>query len=1811
VAKIELPIRSFIESFMRQAFPERDFSRGSGINDLVVKAFSVLLQPFRHELDVVKVNQGLSNYLYMRQEDLDALAANWGKFRQTGARIEGVVRLFFNAAADYSLAYLEFVDDAGSIYNLTEPVAITVSDLVANRLGNGSFYFDVRVRSTGIGDRYVVPAGSIRTVRGGPTALFSCDNPDDFQVTSPNESNLDVVNSMYRNIGMRNLVSRSSIRAPLLDEFSNLLDVYVAGTDHPKMYRDLVTVDVNAVPVQLHLGGTVDVWCNTNAASQRDVTLTYLPTTRRIAMVSADQAEAGELAYAFSRGLLSAEGMFISPDDADIDIDESFTITFDSTGISESAFVTADQADRVWPLAAKDMVGGTDLIFLPCRGINAAGTQSIYALDPVGPNISRTPVAVGDVVSTSLHGRRRITAKAGRVMELSPVEDLKSVYTPSVTVGAGERRVPSIGVHSSAVINDHVRINTGAAAGQYTVLAKNTDEVYLGRPVAGGEVEEIDDLGGGVYKWLYRGTESAPATVLFTGQAVDEVIVNVSVTEVYFPTGFDISPSGADVQEGDRITLAGVDPGVDGTYTIAEVNTSLARHFVVLNTLLVNVAAPAPGTAEVERPAAYFPAALPPEVDSATFFVYLGTDNGHDQTAARWARITEVNRLTTTAELTVVGAALGAPTECQIIGGLAGALTPADKLSLETSLPSHAPSTSVLDDLSVSTFYVSTLAADFAAGTQVISSIGIGQLAQPGDLVVFTGGLSLDEPQLLSTGGDGTKITAFVSSVISPDEVRIASPFSFTIPAGTDFSVTRNRVACGSCTVLSVNAPSKAVTLSAFSRGVGDAAAMALRTSRDVMPLTIASISVHDAHARVVFVGSPVLSNLKLSDLLVIADLGDPTYDGSYRIISIDPSTFSMVIEASFAAPYAGVGLTADATRIEVNEIVSSTAGSVRTLTFAPPKRIFKLTMSSDLYGALTSADIGKTVEQRVGNLTYRGTLHAFDNNTRVWEVQPAILSSDVFSTAVTTLGNLGGFEATQPLGASTDIYFPVATDLSGLLPGDRLTVTGGTLIDGVHFVSYVSPANHYVRVTGNLAPISGPGPYGAVAAARPNYVTVFGAGTKTYPTSIDTNAGAGFARGYVAPTSADLGKIVRQGSNTGVLDGFSAAPGVYEWYVKPVADTDTFASLTDSVFIANSPSSPVPTDPQGLLLRPASLPALDLSSVTLVTADTPAYTTGDVLDIIPRFSHEAAMIEGSTIRVFPGTVDFVAAGVTAGMQLLSMIGDNLGTYDITEVAADKLVLSSDLADEAVRIANAPAPQNLPVPSGGLNLTSGPAITVAGSSIGMWGGYGRVLRIEGGGRVYNLPLLSPPANDTVQPAYGIPVVLSAGTRWTWEIIESFSADFWIVDPALLEGYRIYRPPMPGTALLTRTTGVTSISTNVFRDNQVDFRGVIGAAEMQGELLLYLDSGTDANVEPYIITAVTSPTTLLISGFNFSASESDVQYRVVYKKAITKHEGWYRGTITSASTIKLEVPANTDVRRNATLCNVYVIVEPLSFGAPVAPWAPVRLTGSYDPASGVVTVDTAATEAESSSVVWSSGVGFIDGALFDLVRVTLRTIDRNQLTSADGSVVNTYNYYSKSKFFTLPVVRVQSVQLLDRETLAPVRDLPYNFIVSDPGLRYSAKETNVVEVLDADAVHEPIRINYVADSSIKDIDAYLNNPDTRVLGQNVLAKRMETISVDINVSVRSEQPSSSIAVAVSSYINSLRSTRRLTKVEIVKYLLDQNMISYVDLESMVMNIRYHEADGTTTLASDVSEYFGSDVACYLAGNITILKLTTGL
>lgn len=1575
MAKLELPVRTFVEDFVRRAFPSYDWGRGSAINDLVIKPMAVLLQPLRHEIDVIKIGQSINNYQFMRRDDLDLLAANWGKFRQRGSKSIGFVRVYFDTAADYRFTYLEFFALDGTTFILTTPVSISATDLIARRRMDNTFYYDVEVQSIGVGNRYALPAGSIVGIRNAPPGIVRVENVEDFRVTAPDESNYDVVNTMFKSLGMRNLVSRASLRAPLLDNFAGILDLFITGSDHSKMLRDLKTVEISGNSVTLHLGGMSDIWLNTTALVQRKVTISYLPALGKFRLVSDSQAQNNELIYAFPQSLVSIEGRFSAPDYNLEDLDESVGIFFDIAGLPTKTFVLEQKFEGMYQLGIQDLIAGLDLVALPTlnNGGNAEGEgemQTMYLTDLLGVNFANTPVQVGDLilvadatledssVQNRLYKFRKIMAKSGRVLKVGPpsISTGSMVFdnlNNSINIGIGGRFIPYPTNYSyAASVNDLALIPSNSCAGYYRILATTNTGFYLGNVISQGLLTYISHA-------------------------------TVDTDELY-------------------------------TYR--------------------------------------YTSPLPPSVDSSCW-IYRGVDGAYNQDVAKWFKIKSIERSGSYTTITTVNG-FTSNEQISVVQCLRNSLPNMTPIYFER--PADAAFGRSMREVFGSqampaaantghTLYVS-VSDKVPAGQTTFNGVGLGVVASVGDLLVFEGGFIKDEHKSI-TGGDGSKFTVVIDSVDSEDSVTFRPILPFDIPANTRYALMRNHKHVGEAEVTEVNTTENTITLDAWPLGLGDGTGMILRRE--------------------------------------------------------------------------------DSGGILQYVVTRGTAGKIRELKFNPPVKAITLTMSSTGYVTLGLDDIGSTVTQEVNGDVFAGVLERFDNATREWTIVPNDPTADLFQVSAVS---------------------PVLVEDS---PATGFPTSASQLVDSKYF----------------------------------------------------------------NPDEADKGRLVRQGTYVGVLDSVSS-DGSYVWTIKPLSDNDLFDITDEEVptFVDYGTGVPAETKGWGTLREPATNPVINRGDVVLTLDESPtALNVGDQIKIFSRFGLGGGYFNGKTFKVLNDTDWHTApfSEVRDADLLCPLLGNNFDTYDVVKRNEFSLEVLSFQDPEFVRIVNAPGLQPFPTEQGTLNARD-TIVAINDSNMGMWAQHGRILILSTTDAKYYLAINGPAGEHSLELLDPIPVTIYPPVEY--EIVEGFNTPYFTIEEEHFMPYRIIRPPELGDVIFTGRAGNVNAGAPVFFDSTVNFASVLQGADFDAEdYQLFIDSGPDASTLPVLITDISSSMTL-VTNKTFSATSTDIQYHIVRRNYARNREFWHEGIIVDGTNIELtDVDTDWDFARNNTYYEWEFVVQPHPTNSTIDSkytWAVPQLTGTYNKGTRTLTVNDAVGTVRSTDLgIFSVPGGFPEELFGQKCRVLMRLTDRASVHYLGGSALNTFNYYLRD-FFTLPVVRINSVQQLNPQSMQPVKDLNYRLVVNDSGLRYSSQENNSIEILAPDleeALLQPIQVDYTSDLSIDAANQYLNAEDVRVLNSNQLAKRMETVSIDISILVRSELSEAALIEKVSLFVNTSKSTEPLSKDKLIRYLYQNNAVSYIDVSSLKLSGQYDQCDGEVITYSDVNEIFGADTACYLARSISVARL----
>ena len=239
-SRFNLPVEEFTLQILRERFPELDFRRGSVLYQVVVKPLAIMFQPFRDRLSVLRRNQSLRFYQYMRDTELDKLVANFFIERQPAGTASGTARIYFAQADNRVIPSNAVVSTADGLqYRAVTALSITAGEMSLNQ-EEGLFFIDVPVVAAASGSDYNIDEGSLFSVSNISDAI-RVNNKAPFSAGRNVESNVELVRRTKDSLATRTLTSRNSIFTVLNEAFPSLiLSQEVIGYGDAEMLRDVV-----------------------------------------------------------------------------------------------------------------------------------------------------------------------------------------------------------------------------------------------------------------------------------------------------------------------------------------------------------------------------------------------------------------------------------------------------------------------------------------------------------------------------------------------------------------------------------------------------------------------------------------------------------------------------------------------------------------------------------------------------------------------------------------------------------------------------------------------------------------------------------------------------------------------------------------------------------------------------------------------------------------------------------------------------------------------------------------------------------------------------------------------------------------------------------------------------------------------------------------------------------------------------------------------------------------------------------------------------------------------------------------------------------------------------------------------------------------------------------------------------------------------------------------------------------------------------------------------------------------------------------
>lgn len=233
-------IPTFLKDRMTQEYPELVADGGGVLVDTLLKPLQLILEPFKREIELVRLGQSVTNASLMGDDEADALGANWFLARNEGSFSGGTVRIYFNAPTTTRITPDKRVfSKSGLSFFPTESFFITSAQMLFNR--QGALYFvDITVRAEQQGDEYNVDKDEIIGIED-VAGVVKTTNLAAFTSGAPRQTNEDYLGSFDTVLTERSLVTRRGITTRVPSLFESVRALAVVGAGEQGMNRDILT----------------------------------------------------------------------------------------------------------------------------------------------------------------------------------------------------------------------------------------------------------------------------------------------------------------------------------------------------------------------------------------------------------------------------------------------------------------------------------------------------------------------------------------------------------------------------------------------------------------------------------------------------------------------------------------------------------------------------------------------------------------------------------------------------------------------------------------------------------------------------------------------------------------------------------------------------------------------------------------------------------------------------------------------------------------------------------------------------------------------------------------------------------------------------------------------------------------------------------------------------------------------------------------------------------------------------------------------------------------------------------------------------------------------------------------------------------------------------------------------------------------------------------------------------------------------------------------------------------------------------------
>lgn len=558
----DLDIANFIQTRIRQAFPDLDIQEVDALTDTVVDPMRVLIEPLVREVKLARVRSDLRNYERMSDDEVDALLANYFESRQAGGFAIGTIRVYYASAQSVSFSQTNVaISKNGLRYIPTVPQSITSDEMFLNRDGS-EYYVDVNYIAEARGDQYNIDVDQIVNISNLPAAT-RVRNLRKFRDGVRRETTAEFVSRTQQSLSDKTLTVERGIARVLAETFPDMRRLFVVGYKDPEMERDIITGgSLSAVlpndSYGAYYGGGTAVSDLTSASTTHVASLVDANLVARLGPVGTDPVN-----------------WYVSLIYLDFG---ATTITAVDARIVEILSNTDARLDVELPLVP----GGTALGWvLRKKELTISSIPGGIALpnSPDGESLSIEPgtVHVGGKTDIYVAGSiETATAKLTAITDENPLYQGVSAQTQA-SIDAYRIRIHDVTVADQTIIAADVTplvvvLESGVDAGSYQIVKVVTGPTYM-------DIETAVPVTGNQVNLRWRITDELDVNL------TDPKTIKISGDDMQLAAGspYVVTTSGtnwvdADVRPSDTVRVVDTEVGQFSTeYTVLEVSPTTLK----------------------------------------------------------------------------------------------------------------------------------------------------------------------------------------------------------------------------------------------------------------------------------------------------------------------------------------------------------------------------------------------------------------------------------------------------------------------------------------------------------------------------------------------------------------------------------------------------------------------------------------------------------------------------------------------------------------------------------------------------------------------------------------------------------------------------------------------------------------------------------------------------------------------------------------------------------------------------------------------------------------------------------------------------------------------------------------------------------------------------------------------------------------------------------------------------------------------------------------------------------------------------------